>query len=173
MKRNTYNNNKGSDFNNNFGNNRPKLGWVCINSKCSSINFLSRTDCFRCGSSIPPTPAYQPLPERISKPEGKNFQRHSMPRFEKKTPHNPMPYNPRREPYNNREDKFRSSDNYKNPQGKSCSNIYEIIPKTQPIISEYSHMELSQAIQVLKSIKEVKSSEEKLKLIEKIDFINH
>lgn len=138
---------------------RPKKGWVCC--KCETINFLSRGDCFKCRRRIPYNPIYSNLPENIihRKPSVSPLKvsRNFMP---------PVPFHPTRGPVFNDEYKMKSSFKDSQFDKHSSKSHFRILPRNSPIESEFSYPEISSAIIFLKKVKEAKSEDEKLKLID-------
>jgi hypothetical protein len=140
---------------------RPKKGWVC--RECESVNFLSRYDCFKCRRRIPNNPVYTNLPE-------KNFQRLPS-RSPLKGPINfmpPVPFHPKRGPVFNEEYRMKSSLHQSHSYNQTDKSTFKILPRNDPIESEFSYPEISSAILFLKKVKEAKTEDDKLKLIDSL-----
>ncbi len=139
--------------------NKPMKGWVC--PECEAISFLSRQDCFKCRRRIPSKPLYADLPEKFLPKELRGPSRSPIrgPRPQ------PVPFNSKRGPAFNEEYKFKSA-LYNSHSFHPSDKTFKILPKNDPIETEFSYPEISSAIHFLKKVKNAKTEEEKLKLID-------
>lgn len=165
---------------------RKKKGWVCSREPCKSLNFLSRTDCYKCGKPIPTDPTFDLLPMKLIKDKlnhsslntksfyGKgsskftsDFKKSYSPgrKFSARTPQHSFKYNFGRSSPMNRssiiQKEFTRNNNIKVESkedsflsSSSSMKQYHILPKPQPIISEFPYPEIEKAISFLKKMKQ-------------------